>query len=144
MQTKECKQCKCVKVMEDFYTVEIGSNVRISRCKECIKANVRKHRSQNLAKVHEYDRMRSKTESRKKKTIEYQRNRRSKDRTKDKARAMAQNAAASGKIEKTPCIICGNPKVEAHHHDYSKPLEVTWYCFKHHREYGHGQIVTVE
>ena len=42
-----------------------------------------------------------------------------------------------GKIKKTPCIVCNNPKSEAHHHDYSKPLEVVWYCrdchMKHHR-----------
>jgi hypothetical protein len=37
-----------------------------------------------------------------------------------------------GKIIKQPCCICGNPKAEAHHEDYSKPLDVIWYCREHH------------
>jgi hypothetical protein len=39
-----------------------------------------------------------------------------------------------GKIKKMPCIICGSLEVEAHHNDYSKPLEVIWVCRKHHLE----------
>jgi len=27
-----------------------------------------------------------------------------------------------------PCTVCGAMKSEAHHEDYSKPLEVTWLC----------------
>ena len=38
-----------------------------------------------------------------------------------------------GKVKKGNCF-CGEPGVEAHHEDYSKPLEVTWYCRKHHLE----------
>jgi hypothetical protein len=41
-------------------------------------------------------------------------------------------AVKKGKLEKEPCIFCGTKKVEAHHHDYSKPLEVTWVCKRHH------------
>ncbi len=33
-----------------------------------------------------------------------------------------------GKITKQPCVSCGNTLVEAHHNDYTKPLEVIWYC----------------
>ena len=35
---------------------------------------------------------------------------------------------------KKPCIICGETKVDAHHEDYNKPLDVIWLCRKHHWE----------
>lgn len=37
-----------------------------------------------------------------------------------------------GKIIKGPCIVCGDVNTEAHHQDYSKPLDVTWLCKEHH------------
>lgn len=40
-----------------------------------------------------------------------------------------------GNLHKQPCEVCGCGKVEAHHDDYSKPLEVTWLCRTHHREH---------
>jgi len=38
-----------------------------------------------------------------------------------------------GKISKGFCF-CGKPGEEAHHEDYSKPLEVIWLCREHHIE----------
>ncbi len=42
-------------------------------------------------------------------------------------------AVKRGVISKLPCMVCGNPESEAHHGDYSKPLDVVWFCPKHHR-----------
>ena len=53
---------------------------------------------------------------------------------------MVLNAIRDGKMERLSCEVCG-AKAQAHHDDYSKPLDVRWLCFKHHREH-HGQIVT--
>lgn len=50
-----------------------------------------------------------------------------------KARGKLSNAIRRGKIQKQPCQVCGNLRVEAHHHDYSKPLDVVWLCGLDHR-----------
>ena len=49
------------------------------------------------------------------------------------ARWAAHHAVASGKLVRVPCK-CGEPKSEAHHPDYSKPLEVLWLCRPCHNE----------
>lgn len=41
-------------------------------------------------------------------------------------------AIRHGKLKKLPCQVCGDPKSESHHEDYSKPLEVIWLCRTHH------------
>lgn len=52
-----------------------------------------------------------------------------------KARSDLNHAVQQGKIRKPKaCGIYRCREVpEAHHDDYSKPLEVRWLCFKHHR-----------
>jgi len=54
-----------------------------------------------------------------------------------KARTTLNNALAKGKISKPDaCERCGVPaeKLAAHHHDYSRPLEVAWVCYSCHVE----------
>jgi len=43
-------------------------------------------------------------------------------------------ALKKGLIKKKECAVCDKVKVEAHHFNYSKPLEVIWLCNKHHVE----------
>jgi hypothetical protein len=52
---------------------------------------------------------------------------------KNSARVKVHVAKMLGKIKMLPCEICGELLVEAHHTDYSKPLDVKWLCIKHHR-----------
>ena len=68
----------------------------------------------------------------------------------EKARAKQTEASGVGNLsqiryhmpatEAKRCFKCGE-KGQAHHDDYSKPFEIKWLCFKHHRELAHGQIV---
>jgi len=51
-----------------------------------------------------------------------------------RARRMVHDAIRRGLIQRQPCAVCGDPKSEGHHNDYSKPLDVIWLCRKHHRE----------
>lgn len=41
-------------------------------------------------------------------------------------------ALRRGIMSRQPCEVCGAEKAEAHHDDYSKPLEVRWLCHKCH------------
>lgn len=49
-------------------------------------------------------------------------------RLKANTRAYLNVYVKRGKIVKSPCAKCGELKVEAHHEDYAKPLEVIWLC----------------
>jgi hypothetical protein len=48
------------------------------------------------------------------------------------ARQIFKDAIKAGKLKKQPCEKCGNTRVEGHHSDYSKPLDVQWLCRDHH------------
>ncbi len=44
-----------------------------------------------------------------------------------------EKATRRGELTPEPCEVCGAEKVDAHHDDYLKPLEIRWLCRKHHR-----------
>lgn len=50
------------------------------------------------------------------------------------ARQMLATAVRRGDVVRLPCQKCGKKRSEAHHHDYSKPFDVKWFCHKHHIE----------
>lgn len=66
---------------------------------------------------------------------EYMKTDRHKNTEKWNARSLARK-----NVEKLPCEICGNPKTDAHHEDYSKPLEVHFLCHLHHQQY-HAKLI---
>ncbi len=49
-----------------------------------------------------------------------------------RARSYVHWALRTGKLIKGKCQVCDSIKVQAHHHDYSKPLQVSWLCTVHH------------
>jgi hypothetical protein len=54
------------------------------------------------------------------------------------------NAATRlGILDRQPCEVCGEMKVDAHHDDYNKPMEVRWLCRLHHNEHHrlHGEAI---
>lgn len=52
---------------------------------------------------------------------------------KNKARCKVKVAIRNGSLKKQECCICGNLNTQAHHDDYSKPLDVKWVCTQHHQ-----------
>lgn len=53
----------------------------------------------------------------------------------DNARIVVFVGKRNGTIIQKPCKVCGKNKSEAHHEDYTKPLDIIWLCKKHHVEY---------
>lgn len=51
------------------------------------------------------------------------------------ARQITIRAVRSGILSKMPCEVCGELKVDAHHDDYSKPLDIRWLCRTHHSQH---------
>jgi hypothetical protein len=68
---------------------------------------------------------------------DYHRKRRARGKGKkdDQARAheLVADALATGEIVPKPCAVCRSEvQLQAHHHDYGQPLNVTWLCQPHH------------
>lgn|SRR3990167_3905961 len=60
---------------------------------------------------------------------------RKKNPEKQKAHVKLNYAIRTGKIIKSPCVECGDAyRIQGHHPDYSKPLEVIWVCSIHHKD----------
>lgn len=90
----------------------------LGKCKECTKKdNTKYHRTNRGSVVHRASFARHK--------LRYPEKR--------KARVAVGHALRDGRIFKMACW-CGDTKSEAHHEDYSKPLDVIWLCNKHHKE----------
>lgn len=51
------------------------------------------------------------------------------------ARMATHTAIRRGILEREACEVCGACEVEAHHDDYTKPLEVRWLCKQHHEQH---------
>lgn len=52
-----------------------------------------------------------------------------------RAHRTVARAISKGELQRLPCEVCGEPKSEAHHDDYSDALNVRWLCRKHHKEH---------
>ena len=137
---KQCTKCGDRKPIDDYYAHPLGKDGKMSACKTCHRAAVIVNRSAKREQYAEYERRRFQDVGRKARVHEYVRahNKRHPDRS--KARTAVGNAVRDGRIIRSACEVCGSPKSQAHHADYSKPLDVRWLCFKHHRELEHGQV----
>jgi hypothetical protein len=153
---KACRKCGAEKPLSDFYPHKKMLDGHLNMCKECSKKATRAHRDANIERYREYDRSRSDSPERAAlrkrvakqrkadlaaKVIDAAAGREWRDRNREKRRAhtAVNNAVKSGALIAKPCERCGFALgVQAHHEDYSKPLDVTWLCKtchgKRHRE----------
>jgi hypothetical protein len=73
------------------------------------------------------------------KRAEYSQRHRTKYPLKNKTRHAVTNAVRDHKLTRQPCSVCGELNAHAHHIDYRKPFQITWFCRKHHLEIAHNQ-----
>lgn len=62
-------------------------------------------------------------------------------RRKDNSRSYAHTYLRRGKIVRQPCEVCGLLNSQMHHDDYSKPLEVRWFCRECHLKFHNSNVV---
>ena len=105
--------------------------------REYQKNYIEKLKIKNPEKFKEYQKKRSKY------MMEYQN--KPEQRFKFLARQMLNHALRTRKITQQPCQIkqCPTVVTEAHHNDYTRPLDVTWFCRKHHREF-HNKVLSLD
>lgn len=140
---KTCFRCNISQPLDNFYKHPKMSDGHLGKCKECAKKDVAENYRARYEQYHSYDRVRAQRPERKIAALEYQRRRRQNHPERDSARDTVGRAIKNGKLKRQRCNVCGTSrKVEAHHPDYTKPLDVVWLCFTHHRA-AHNQM-TVE
>lgn len=134
---KTCFECLRIKPLTDFYAHKMMADGHLGKCKECTKDYVRDRYRRERKKIAAYDRAREKRPERKAQKARIAKLLRLRNPDKKIAWQMVSNALRDGRLVKKPCFKCG-AKAQAHHEDYSKPLDVMWLCRTHHLE-RHGK-----
>jgi hypothetical protein len=145
---KTCFKCSRQLPLSEFYAHRQMADGHLNKCKDCARADAVKH-AEILAA--DPDRWELELERHRIKSRKYREEGRKKPIPKAVKRAVARRhlqkyperhfarralaaAVKSGLLKRQPCEVCGNADSEAHHDDYSKPLDVMWLCPKHHAE----------
>lgn len=146
MNTKTCCICGATKELSAFTKNVRNADGLQSQCSECRRALGAEYRKRNKNKV-KYANARWKRNNRESnrikvrewiaknrdKRIEYNKRRAVEFPERFSATKKICRLINRGRIERGGCKICGKPKAEAHHFDYSTPLRVVWLCSAHHR-----------
>lgn len=138
---KKCFKCNQILDLSQFYKHSRMSDGHLNKCKSCTKIDVENRRNEKLKDI---DWVLSERKRHREKSKRYRelgrisKNNAGKKWTlnnpeKKRAHLLVKRALKSGKLHRHPCFVCGN-KAQAHHDDYSKPLDVIWVCPKHHGE----------
>jgi hypothetical protein len=135
---KLCIKCKCVKSASGFHKNRLTLDGLYSYCKECTREVAREYRKKNPTYFADYNRRRYRDDPEFREQVkEGGRQGRKKHPQKIRARNLLNRAVNSGRVHRPLCCSrCGGDsrRIEAHHHDYTKPLDVTWFCSACHKK----------
>lgn len=145
---KTCFKCSVEKPISHFYKHGGMADGHLNKCKECTKKDVSLNYRENIDHYKQYEKERANLPHRvKARELYLQTDEGRKSASQAKARyakkyplkrtatSAVSNALRDGRLIKGPCEVCGKKKVEAHHDDYSRPLNIRWLCKKHHTEW---------
>lgn len=130
---KVCFKCKTAKERSEFYAHPQMGDGLLGKCKECTKQDATATRLARIEHYRSYDRMRASQPHRMALAKRIQERWRKQHPYRRHAHSALAAAVRAGKIIPQPCLICGE-KAEAHHPDYSRPLDVVWLCSPHHKQ----------
>jgi hypothetical protein len=145
---KRCTICKELKTLNDYSPAKEMRDGKASECKACHAERNRQYRKNNTQSSRESGKkwrdknkdhcckMRIKwCKNNRQKEIE--RTNRYMEKYPEKKRAVmdVRNAIRRGDMVRLPCEVCGLKRSHGHHDDYSRPLEVKWFCALHHKVY---------
>lgn len=142
---KICFKCGINKPLTEFYKHPKMTDGRVNKCKECNKKDVSDNYRKNIKYYKSYEQIRNqkRRDYISKKNKDYQKKNPEKvralkkkwieeNKSKRAAHYLLSNAIRDGKIKRGVCQICSCEKVEGHHYDYTRPLNVIWLCNEHH------------
>ena len=130
--TKTCSTCACVLPLTAFSPHKGSSDGRQSRCRTCCNRVREESRRANP----EPSRQAARLYNRRHRKVKHERLRLYNQAHPDRTAAVAavQHAKYTGKLAPQPCEVCGaTERIQGHHDDYSKPLDVRWLCAIHHK-----------
>lgn len=130
---KTCFKCNQAKPLTEFYRHKAMADGHLNKCKICTKSDVSAYRLKNVERVREYDRQRANKPHRVKHRARVAKSWKVAYPDRRAAQVALNNAVRDGLIHRQPCFVCGSA-AEAHHPDYSRPLDVVWLCPPHHKQ----------
>lgn len=133
--TRACAKCAAEKPLTEFRRNRGMRDGYLRACKACNSAYERAYRQKNADRLTEYERRRNHTPQRLAMRAKQTKAFRNSQPMANAAHVAVSRAVKAGVLEKLPCYFCGGERVDAHHHDYNKPLDVTWLCKPCHRKF---------
>lgn len=136
MSSKPCICCGVMKPRDDYYAHSMMADGCLNKCKPCVRAAVTANRQAKADYYRAYDLERAKRPERIAAAGKIFARWRAQNPERRAAQVKLGYAVRSGRV--IPWPVCALPecdqKPEAHHPDYSQPLDVVWLCPAHHKQ----------
>lgn len=125
---KTCFKCGIDKPLDQFYRHRMMADGHLGKCKECAKADARGHWKHST-------RYQQRTTAQKRQDRAVKRAWEKRHAVQKTANTAVGNGIRDKRLQiAAACEYCGETEMlQAHHWDYSRPLDVTWLCPRCHR-----------